>query len=93
MKRREYHVALQTGFFSKYHIKGVEEYEVKPNDSIGSIARKRYETPIWLVKQYNPALDFNRIQIGQKIVFPLLQLWGSPGAPQFGQNSVQGSLR
>lgn len=76
LKRREYHVALQREFFSDYHIKGVEEYQVKTNDNIGSIARKRYETPIWLLKQYNPALDFNRIQIGQKIVFPLLELWG-----------------
>jgi hypothetical protein len=25
------------------------------------------------VRQYNPELDFNRIQIGQKVVFPLLQ--------------------
>ncbi len=92
LKRREYHAALQRDFFGNYHIKGVEAYQVKPNDNIGSIARKRYETPIWLLKQYNPALDFNRIQIGQKIVFPLLELWGPLGAPQSGLNSVQGLL-
>jgi len=76
LKRRQYHAALQRDFFSNYHIKGVEEYQVKRNDSIGSIARKRYATPIWLLVQYNPTLDFNRIQIGQKIVFPLLELSG-----------------
>jgi hypothetical protein len=26
-----------------------------------------------LIRQYNPELDFNRIQIGQSIVFPLLE--------------------
>ncbi len=76
LKRRQYHAALQRDFFSEYHIKGVEEYKVKRNDSIASIARKRYATPIWLLVQYNPTLDFNRIQIGQKIVFPLLELSG-----------------
>jgi len=73
LKRREYHAALQRDFFSHYRIKGVEEYQVKPNDNIGSIARNRYSTPIWLLRQYNPAVDFNRIQIAQKIVFPLLE--------------------
>jgi len=76
LKRRQYHAALQRDFFSEYHIKGVEEYKAKRNDNIGSIARKRYATPIWLLVQYNPTLDFNRIQIGQKIVFPLLELSG-----------------
>ena len=76
LKRREYHAALQRDFFSNYHIKGVEEYQVKPDDNIGRIALKRYSTPIWLLLQYNPKLDFNRIQIGQKIVFPLLELTG-----------------
>ena len=33
---------------------------------------RRYSAPLWLVRQYNPELDFNRIQIGQRVVFPLL---------------------
>jgi membrane-bound lytic murein transglycosylase D len=76
LKRREYHAALQRDFFSSYRIKGVEKYQVKPNDNIGIIARKRYATPIWLLRQYNPALDFNSIQIAQKIIFPLLERIG-----------------
>lgn len=70
--RRAFHSNLQQDFFSNYRIQGVEQYEIKRNDNIGLIARNRYSTPIWLLRQYNPELDFNRIQIGQKIVFPLL---------------------
>lgn len=73
LKRREFHSSLQRGFFSNYRIQGVEQYEIKRNDNIGAIARDRYSTPIWLVRQYNPELDFNRIQIGQKIAFPLVE--------------------
>jgi membrane-bound lytic murein transglycosylase D len=71
--RRAFHSKLQGEFFSNYRIQGVESYQVKRNDNIGTIARNRYSTPIWLLRQYNPELDFNRIQIGQQIVFPLLE--------------------
>ena len=73
LKRREFHSTLQQEFFSNYRIQGVEQYEIKRNDNISAIARNRYSTPIWLVRQYNPGLDFNRIQIGQQIAFPLVE--------------------
>ena len=73
LKRREFHSRLQREFFSNYRIQNVEQYQVKRNDNVGNIARNRYSTPIWLLRQYNPGLDFNRIQIGQEIVFPLVE--------------------
>ncbi|MEX0964146.1 MAG: LysM peptidoglycan-binding domain-containing protein [Pseudohongiellaceae bacterium] len=73
LKRREFHSGLQQEFFSNYRIQGVEQYQVQRGDNIGAVARTRYSTPIWLLRQYNPELDFNRIQIGQQIVFPLLE--------------------
>jgi membrane-bound lytic murein transglycosylase D len=73
LKRREFHSSLQREFFSKYRIQDVEPYKVAENDNVGSIARVSYNTPIWLLRQYNPNLDFNRIQIDQEIVFPLLE--------------------
>ena len=71
--RREFHSTLQRAFFASYRIQNVETYEVRRGDNISTIARRRYSSPIWLVRQYNPELDFNRIQIGQPIVFPLLE--------------------
>lgn len=71
--RREFHSTLQQEFFANYRIQDVETYAVSRGDNIGSIARERYSTPIWLLRQYNPTLDFNRIQIGQEIVFPLVE--------------------
>jgi len=74
LRRRDFHLQMQQDFFSKYRIQDVDHYQVAANDNIGSIARQRYSTPIWLLRQYNPDLDFNRVQIGQEIVFPLLEL-------------------
>ncbi len=72
-RRREFHSSLQQEFFSSFRIQNVETYQVSQGDNIGRIARGRYSTPIWLLRQYNPTLDFNRIQIGQEIVFPLVE--------------------
>ena len=71
--RRAFHSTLQQKFFASFRIQNVETYVVRRGDSISAIARDRYSSPIWLVRQYNPELDFNRIQIGQPIVFPLLE--------------------
>ncbi|MDG2139860.1 MAG: LysM peptidoglycan-binding domain-containing protein [Gammaproteobacteria bacterium] len=73
LRRKDYHVNLQQEFFASYRIQGVENYKVKSGDNVGGIARRRYAAPIWLLRQYNPDLDFNRIQIGQEIIFPILE--------------------
>lgn len=73
LKRRDFHSSLQQEFFSNFRIQSVETYQVRRGENIGTIARNRYSTPIWLLRQYNPELDFNRIQIGQEIVFPILE--------------------
>jgi membrane-bound lytic murein transglycosylase D len=75
-RRRDFHSSQQQQFFSNYRIQRVETYKVRRNDNIGRIARNRYSTPIWLLRQYNPELDFNRIQIGQEIDFPVLEAVG-----------------
>ena len=73
LKRKDYHATLQRQFFANYRIQGAETYKVRSGDNIGGIAQSRYSTPVWLLRQYNPELDFNRIQIDQEIVFPVLE--------------------
>ncbi|MDX1490657.1 MAG: LysM peptidoglycan-binding domain-containing protein [Pseudohongiellaceae bacterium] len=73
LKRREYHVGVQQEFFRNYRILSVDEYKVAANDNIAAMARRQYSVPMWLLRQYNPELDFSRIQIGQIIVFPVLE--------------------
>ncbi len=71
--RREFHSGLQREFFGNFHIQGVVSHRVQRNENISSLASDRYSTPIWLLRQYNPGLDLNRLQIGQEIVFPRLR--------------------
>ena len=74
ISRRDYHAHLQRDFFDTHQIKGSEEYEIKLNDNIDRLAQNTYSAPLWLVRQYNPDLNFNRVRVGQKISFPLLEI-------------------
>lgn len=72
MARREYHASLQQEFFGNFHIQGVINHRVAANENVSTLSSDRYLTPIWLLRQYNPGLDMDRLQIGQEIVFPRL---------------------
>ena len=77
-RRREFHSNLQQDFFDNFIIRGAEEYEIKRADNISRLASNRYSTPLWLVRQYNPGINFTSVYVGQRVVFPLLQPIGSP---------------
>ncbi len=80
LQRREFHLQEQQDFFRNYRIQNLDQYKVAANDNIGSMARRKYSVPMWLLRQYNPDLDFSSIQIGQIIVFPVLESVASPGS-------------
>ncbi len=71
--RREFHSNLQREFFGNYQIEGLITHRVAANENISGLAADRYSTPIWLLRQYNPGIEPDRLQIGQEIVFPRLR--------------------
>ncbi len=73
LKRRQFHLEEQQAFFRQYRIENVDEYKVAPNDNIANLARRKYAVPMWLLRQYNPDLNFRQVQIGQTVVFPVLE--------------------
>jgi len=82
LKRRQFHLQEQQEFFRQYRIRNVDQYKVAMNDNIANLARQKYSVPMWLLRQYNPALNFRQIQIGETVAFPVLepvQLQGSSG--------------
>jgi len=82
LKRRQFHLQEQQDFFRQYRIRNVDQYTVAMNDNIANLARRKYSVPMWLLRQYNPDLNFRQIQIGQTVAFPVLepvQLQGSSG--------------
>lgn len=72
-QRRQFHLEEQQDFFRHYRIENVDAYKVAANDNIGNLARRKYAVPMWLLRQYNPTLNFRQVQIGQTVMFPVLE--------------------
>lgn len=70
--RTAYHRQQQDSFFRKHTITGVKEHTVKKNESVWILSLRQYDVPIWLFRQYNPALDLHKVRPGTRIRFPVL---------------------
>jgi len=71
-RRRAYHQQLQSDFFAAYQIEDIESHIIKPGESLWILAERTYKVPVWLLRQYNPDLNFDRIQPGVVVKFPRL---------------------
>jgi membrane-bound lytic murein transglycosylase D len=72
-RRRAYHQQIQSDFFAAYQIDEIENHVIKPGESLWILAARRYNVPVWLLRQYNPDLNFDRIQPGAVVKFPRLK--------------------
>ena len=79
-RRSAYHRQLQEAFFSEYRIEGSETHTVKAGESIWILAQKKFNVPIWLLRQYNPDLDLAAVKPGTRIVIPKIAAVNA-GAP------------
>jgi len=71
-KRREYHRDLQSNYFRNWRIRETEQHSIRRGEFLANLARKR-SVPMWLFRQYNPEIDAGRIQVGQVVVFPVVE--------------------
>jgi membrane-bound lytic murein transglycosylase D len=72
LRRRQYHLAQQERFFREYRIANINQHQLAANETIDLLARQRYSVPLWLLRQYNPDLNFSRVRVGQTIVVPVV---------------------
>ncbi|MDO8910148.1 MAG: LysM peptidoglycan-binding domain-containing protein [Pseudohongiella sp.] len=72
LRRRQYHLAQQERFFREYRIANINQHQLAANETIDVLARQRYSVPLWLLRQYNPDLNFSRVRVGQTIVVPIV---------------------
>ena len=72
-QRITYHRGLQENYFARYLIAGTQEHKIRRGESIWLLAERRYNVPIWLLLQYNPDLDLNKVKPGLVVNFPMVQ--------------------
>lgn len=71
-RRLAHHRELQEAFFVRYHIVDTTTHTLKRGESVWILTLRRYKIPVWLLRQYNPDMNFDRVKPGTKIVFPRL---------------------
>ncbi len=71
-QRYEFHKEIEEDFFTAYRIVGVQDYTIKNGDTIWTLCRNDLDVPFWLMKKYNPTLDFEALQPAQKLIIPVV---------------------
>jgi membrane-bound lytic murein transglycosylase D len=92
-RRREYHQQLQSDFFAAHQIDEIESHVIKPGESLWVLAERTYKVPVWLLRQYNPDLDFDRIQPGAVVKFPRLKAIAAEGVAVAGAQVLADAKR
>jgi membrane-bound lytic murein transglycosylase D len=72
-RRVAYQQAQQGAFFARNHIEGIENHVIKSGESLWILAGRTYKVPVWLLRQYNPDLDLDRVLPGTIVKFPKLR--------------------
>jgi membrane-bound lytic murein transglycosylase D len=70
--RYEYHKEMEEDFFESFSISGVDTYEIKRGDTIWFLCLNKLEIPLWLLKKYNPVMDFSKLKLRQTINYPIV---------------------
>jgi membrane-bound lytic murein transglycosylase D len=72
-RRIAYHVQQQEEFFRTYQIADIREHVIRPGQSVWVLAQRTYNVPVWLLRQYNPDVDLERVVAGTVVKFPELE--------------------
>lgn len=86
-RRLAYHEQLQARFFEQFRITGTETVLVRKNDSLWTLSRRSDNVPVWLLRQYNPDLDFDALHPGNPVNMPVLER--QPSAGEAGGDAVE----
>lgn len=70
--RLAYQQDLQQKFFLAYQIQSVQEHTIRRGESLWILSQQKFKVPVWLLRQYNPDLDFDKLKPGLVIRVPVL---------------------
>ena len=76
-RRVAYQRDTQEAFFQAYDVTGVRHHAVRRGESLWELALQDFRVPVWLVRQYNPDLDLDRVAPDTVVNFPVLRPKGA----------------
>ena len=72
-RRLAYHQALQEEYFDSFQVTGTDSYTLRSGDTLWYLAEREFRVPVWLLRQYNPDVDFAKLPAGAKLVVPRVE--------------------
>ena len=78
-RRIEYQRRNQEAFFLAFQITDTREHVVRSGEALWDLALRTYRVPVWLLRQFNPDLNLDRVSPGTVVKFPELQAIGAAG--------------
>ena len=72
-QRVAYHRALEARYFATHRIDGVFYYVTRSGDSLWTLMQRFPGLPEWLLRQYNPHIDFFALEPGTRLVVPRIE--------------------
>lgn len=72
-QRLDYHKSIQEEFFVEWEISGTESHSLRRGDSLWVLSHRRFNVPLWLLRQYNPDVNFESPSAGTAITVPVLK--------------------
>jgi membrane-bound lytic murein transglycosylase D len=72
-RRLAYHRSLQEEFFDAWKVTGTDEHVLRRGETLWELATQRYRVPVWLLRQYNPDLDFAALPAGGRMTVPRVE--------------------
>jgi membrane-bound lytic murein transglycosylase D len=87
-RRVEYHRALEAAYFSSHRIKGTEVHRLTAGETLWTLTRSG-KIPVWLLRQYNPDVDFNAARPGKDINIPRVESVEPVSSESAGRESIR----
>ena len=72
-RRLEYHRMLQEEFFAAWQVTSTTQHTIRRGDSLWYLTNKKFEVPLWLLRQYNPDIDLGSLPPGTALVVPVVE--------------------
>lgn len=80
-KRYEYHKEIEEDFFAVYSVEKTMAYRIISGDNIWTLCQSKFELPFWLLRKYNPDMDFDRLIDSKKLIIPVVSKIGETSEP------------
>lgn len=71
-KRREYHKAIEEDLYASYYVESTITHKVKKGEKLWTLVNDIYNIPLWLIMNYNPNKDLQKLTVGDELIIPVI---------------------